>query len=89
MSWKKSLLLTYEIYGLFAKILAANDKYSVLNSYKLMIPIQMQLSQKQKTFYEFFSAFLNSSLNFDHFEKIDDRDRFGIFEITDSENVVR
>ena len=54
-----------------------------------MIPIQMQLSQKQKTFYEFLSAFLNSSLNFDHFEKIDDRDRFGIFEITDSENVVR
>ena len=29
----------------------------------------MQLSQKQKTFSRFFSAFLKSSLNFKHFEK--------------------
>ena len=29
----------------------------------------MQLSRKQKTFSEFFSAFLKSSLNFEHFQK--------------------
>ena len=34
-----------------------------------MIPIQMQLSQEQKTFSHFFSLFLNSSLKFEHFQK--------------------
>ena len=29
----------------------------------------MQLSRKQKTFSELFSAFLKSSLNFEHFQK--------------------
>ena len=32
----------------------------------------MQLSGKQKTFSEFFSTFLKSSLNFEHFLKKDD-----------------
>ena len=49
----------------------------------------MQLSQKQKTFSEFFAAFLKSRLNFNYFLKKDDPPRFSIFEITDSENVVR
>ena len=49
----------------------------------------MQLSQKQKTFSEFFAAFLKSRLNFKHFDKKDDPDRFCIFGVTDSENVVR
>ena len=34
----------------------------------------MQLSQNQKTFYELFSAFLKSKLNFEHFQKKDDRE---------------
>ena len=34
-----------------------------------MHTIQMHLSQKQKIFSEFFSAFLKSALNFEHFEK--------------------
>ena len=29
----------------------------------------MQLSRKQKNFYEFLAAFLKSSLNFEHFQK--------------------
>ena len=33
-----------------------------------MQPVQMQLSRKQKTFSEFFSAFLKFILNFQHFE---------------------
>ena len=49
--------------------LAADEKYPVLNRDNLTIPIQMQLSQKQKTFSQFFAAFLKSSLNFKHFEK--------------------
>ena len=54
-----------------------------------MIPIKMQLYENQKTFSEFFSAFSNSSLNFELFEKKDDPDRFRVFEITDSQNVIR
>ena len=48
--------------------LAADGKYPVLNRDNLTIPIQMQLSQKQKTFSQFFAAFLKSTLNFKHFE---------------------
>ena len=54
-----------------------------------MIPIQMQLSEKQKHSSEFFAAILKSRLNFEHFEKKDDRDSFCISGITDSENGVR
>ena len=45
----------------------------------------MQLSGKQKTFSQSFSAFLNSSLNFEHFLKKDDSYCWGISEITESE----
>ena len=45
----------------------------------------MQLSRKQKTFSEFFSAFLKSSLNFEHFQEKDDSHSRGISEIRDSE----
>ena len=69
LSWEKSLLLTCRTLGLLVKKLAADDKYPVLNRDNLTIPIQMQLSQKQKTFSQFFAAFLKSSLNFKHFEK--------------------
>ena len=89
LSWKKSLLLTCKILGLLVNTLAADEKYPVLNRDNLTIPIQMQLSQKQKTFSQFFAAFLKSTLNFKHFESKDDPHRFCIFEVTDSENVVR
>ena len=54
-----------------------------------MIAIQMQLSQKQKTFSEFFVPFLKSGINFQYFEKRYDPHTFSISEITDFENVVR
>ena len=34
-----------------------------------MQTIQMHLSEKQKIFSEFFSAFFESALNFEHFQK--------------------
>ena len=89
LTWKKSLLLTCKILGLLLNTLAADEKYLVLHRDNLTIPIQMQLSQKQKTFSQFFAAFLKSTLNFKHFESKDDPHRFCIFEVTDSENVVR
>ena len=69
MSWKKSLLLRWKTLGLLVNTLAANEKYPVLNRDNLTIPIQMQLSQKQKTFLQFFTAFLKCNWNFERFEK--------------------
>ena len=45
----------------------------------------MQLSQKQKTFSEYFFALLKSSSNFEHFQKKDDSHGLGISKITESE----
>ena len=42
---------------------------SLLNRDNLTQPILMQLSQKLKTFSQFFSAFLKCILNFGHFQK--------------------
>ena len=44
-------------------------KCSLPNRDNLMQPIHMQLSQKLKTFFEFFYAFSKSRLNFEHFQK--------------------
>ena len=49
----------------------------------------MQLSQKQRTFSQYFAAFLKSRLNFEYFEKKYDPHRFCISKITASEKVVR
>ena len=89
LSWKKSLLLTCKILGLLVNTLAANEKYPVLNRDNLTIPVQMQLSQKEKTFSQFYGAFLQFRLNFEYFEKKDDPHRFFLFEITEFKNVVR
>ena len=89
LSWKKSLWLTCIFLGLLVNTLAPDEKYPVLNRDNLTIPIQMQLSQKKKTFSQFFAAFLKSRLNFKCFEIKDDPYRFCISESTDSQNVVR
>ena len=69
LSFKKSLLGTCKILRFFLKRLTADDKRSIPNKDNLMHPIQMHLSQKQKTFSQFFSAFFKSSLNFWTFSK--------------------
>ena len=61
---KKSLLLTWKILGLLVNALAAKCKYPVFNRYNLKIPIQMQLSQIQKNFSDFFVGYLKSRLSF-------------------------
>ena len=58
-----------KISGLFLNTLTDDDKYSLLYNDNVLQPIQILLSQKQKTFSEFFSPFLKSTLNFEHFEK--------------------
>ena len=85
LTCKKSLLVTCKILRLFPNTLSADGKYCLLNRDNLTQPIQMQLSRKQKTFSDFFSAFLKSSLNFEHFLKKDDPHCWCISKITHPE----
>ena len=85
MHWKKSLLVIHKILRLFANTLIVDDKHYLLNRDNLTQPIQMQLSQKQKTFYQFFFAFLKTILIFKLFPKSYDPHSWCIFGITGSE----
>ena len=85
LTFKKFLLVICKISRLFPNTLSADGKYSLLNRDNLTQPIQMQVSRKQKTFSEFFSAFLKSSLNFEYFLKKDDPPSWCISEITEQE----
>ena len=49
--------------------MTANYEYSRSKNENLLLPIQMQLSQKMKTVLCLLIAFLESTLNFEHFEK--------------------
>ena len=72
LNCKKSLLVICKILRLFVNTFSAVDKYSLPNREYLTQPIQMQLSQKQKTFPRFFCAFSKSKLKFERFQKKDD-----------------
>ena len=85
LTYKRTLLVISKILRLFTNRLSADGKYSLLNRDNLTQPIQMQLSRKQKTFSEFFCAFLKSTLNFEHSQKKDDSHSWGISKITESE----
>ena len=63
------MLVLWKILRLFVNTLTDDDKYCLLYRDNLTQPIQILLSQKQKTFSEFFSAFLKSTLNFADFQK--------------------
>ena len=76
------MLVLWKILRLFVKTLTDDEKYSVLYRNSLMQPIQILLSQKQKTFSNFCAAFLKSTLNFAHFKKKDDPHSGCISQIT-------
>ena len=63
------MLVLCKILGLFVNTLSEDDKYCLLYKDNLLQPMQILLSQKQKTFSEFFSPFLKSTLNFERFQK--------------------
>ena len=63
------MLVNCKILGLFVNTLSEDDKYCLLYNDNLLQPIQILLSQKQKTFSQFFSGFLKSTLNSEHFQK--------------------
>ena len=79
------MLVLRKILRLFIYTLTDDDKYCLLYRDKLTQAIQILLSQKQKTFSRFFSAFLKSTLNFEHFRKKDDPHSRCISQITVSE----
>ena len=63
------MLVLCKFLRLLVKTLTDDEKYSLLYRENLIQPIQILLSEKRKTFSEFFSAFLKSTLNFEHFQK--------------------
>ena len=69
---KKSLLKIHKILRLFGNTLTVDEKHYLLTRDNLTQTIQIQLSQKQKTFSEPFFAFLKAILNFKHFLRKDD-----------------
>ena len=65
------MLVLCKFLRLLVKTLTDDEKYSLLYRENLTQPIQPLLSQKRKTFSQFFSASLKSTLNFEHFQKKD------------------
>ena len=68
--------------------MSAVDKFSLPKRDNLMQPIHLELSQKLKTFSQFFLPFSISSLNFEHFQKKDDAHSLFICEATACEKRV-
>ena len=58
-----------KVLRMFLNILTGDGKNSFLNRDSLRQPIQMQLSQQQKTFSQFVSRFFKAKLNFQHFQE--------------------
>ena len=79
------MLVLCKILTLFVYTLTDDDKFCLLYTDNLTQAIQILLSQKEKTFSQFFSAFLKSTLNFEHSRKKDDPHSRCISEITVSE----
>ena len=79
-----SALVRFNILGLFVNTLTAEYKYSRRNMQTFTQQVQTPLSLKQKTFSEFFIAFMKSTWNGEHFEKKRESSSLSISEIIDS-----
>ena len=64
-----SRLVSDQILGIFVYILTADGQYPFQGCENLQLPIQMQLSEKPKSFSEFSVRFLDSIAKFEPFEK--------------------
>ena len=80
LSGEKSAFVWSEILKLFVNTLTADDMYSRSNIKNLRQQFQTPLSQKQKTFWGFFIAFLKCAWNLEHFQK---RDKYPILIISE------
>ena len=61
--------MIHKILGLFVNTLTVDDKHYMLNRDNVTQPIQIELSQKQKTFFKFLLAFLKPILSYKHLPK--------------------
>ena len=68
---------------MFRNTLTANDKYPVRDCENFLSSIEIQFSLKPKSFFDFFLDFLESTSNFRHPEKNDDRHSYFFLESTD------
>ena len=66
--WKMSPLVLAEISGVFVYTLTSYGKYPVPGCENFQLPIQMILSEKQKSFFQLFVHFLDSTSNFENFQ---------------------
>ena len=87
-SCKNSPLVICPRLSLFVNTMTAVDKCPLPNGDNLRQPIHKELSQKLKSFSQFFRAFSKSGLNFEHFEKKDDPHSLFISEATTCKIVV-
>ena len=62
-------LVVREILAWFVNTLTADRNYDVQDWENLPLPLQLQFSERPKTFSQFFVLFLESTSIFKHFEK--------------------
>ena len=84
LSWKKSVLVSSEILGLFVNTLIAEYMYSRSTMQNSPQKFETQLSQKRKAFSGIFIAFLKLTSSLENFEKEDEPSSLSIPEIIDS-----
>ena len=72
---------------MFPNTLAANEKHPLLDCVNLLSLMQMQLSLKPTIFSDLFVSFVESTSNFNYFEKKDDRHSYFMSKITDCERL--
>ena len=70
---------------MFCNTLTANDKYPLRDLENLLSTTSLKLSLKPKTLSDFSNPFLESTLNFKHFEKKVHGHSYFITEITGGE----
>ena len=80
-----SVLVWSEILRLFVNTLTADNKCSLCNVHNFAQQVQTPLSQKQKTFWGVFIAFLKCAWKLEHFEKKHEYPSLIISEIMDCE----
>ena len=82
-----SPIVLSQILGVFVTTFNVDGKHPGSDCKNLQLPIQMQLSEKRKPFSQLFVPFLESTSNFKHFEKKDDRHTYLLSEITECERL--
>ena len=88
LSWKKSALVTSEIFRLFVNTLTPDDKYSHRNMQIFRPQVQTLLSQEENSFCQFLIPFLKSAWHLEHSEKKEQYPSLIITEIIASERDV-